>query len=285
MRHTLIKSICAYLMIGTSFMLLICACSATRTEFYREESKHLYNQGKAAYESGQYDSARDHFTRITEYDPAHSQAWVGLGNICYLENDMKTAQACYRKAVEIDPDLRQQISARITIATYREKRQRSLEKPFNLRKALDLLLAGNTTAFDRQASTSTSLAEITQATAAVSFAEIADLEKLIRKRMADSNAPPKTRLFCAYFLLFNSKTGREEAVVHIQEAASLVNETHQLEAFVVLGQYYYRIGENNKAIIYFKAALEAGASEESIAPELARIYRIPPEDVTGEDAL
>jgi tetratricopeptide (TPR) repeat protein len=278
MKHLPFRYACPYFILGVALLLLLFGCSAMRTEFYREESKHLYNQAKADYERGDYHSAREHFTRITEHDPACAHAWVGLGNICYLDNDMKTAETYYRKAVGLDPGLQEQIQAHTLNAAYKKKQLDFLKKPFNLQKALYLLSAGNTAEFDRLASASTSLAEVAQATFAVSFAEIADLEIVIRKRLADNNAPPETRLFCGYFLLFNTAGGREHALLHIQETAALVADPLRQEAFTVLGRHYCHSGDVNKAIIYFKAALEAGAPMESFAPELAKIYRIPLED-------
>ena len=59
-------------------LVIVCACTAVRTEFYRAETEHMYNQAKTAYDSGDYETARMNFTRVTECDPSFAQAWVGL---------------------------------------------------------------------------------------------------------------------------------------------------------------------------------------------------------------
>ena len=280
MKIEVIKNL-VLLLIVASLWVFVYACSAVRTEFYRGETEYLYSQAKIAYASGDYEGARECFAIITSFDPDCAQAWAGLGNISYLEGDMDTALACYRKAGNIDPDLKTAIQSLSTAALFRKQRQADRTKEFNFHKIYDLLSSGKQKEFDRRISAATNLSEKAQNTMIFSRAELDDITRNIRRRLAEDEVPPATILFCGYFLLYNTNDGKVEAVGHIQHAAAMVDGKRRQEAFMVIGKYYQSHGEANKALLYVRAALAAGVPMKAVVPQIARIFKVPKETAIG----
>jgi cytochrome c-type biogenesis protein CcmH/NrfG len=62
--------------------------------------------GVLAFDSGDYDTARDQWLRVTQVDPNEVQAWYNLG-FAYLSaspSDMAKAREAWDKVIEIDPN-------------------------------------------------------------------------------------------------------------------------------------------------------------------------------------
>lgn len=58
---------------------------------------------RSLYLTGQIESARDHFMQILRWDAVNLTALKHLGDILYREGKQATAQAYYRRVLEIDP--------------------------------------------------------------------------------------------------------------------------------------------------------------------------------------
>jgi hypothetical protein len=53
-------------------------------------------------ESGEFDKSAEAYQRVLEIEPTRSSAWMGLGNIAWLRDDLTEAQRFYRVALEHD---------------------------------------------------------------------------------------------------------------------------------------------------------------------------------------
>jgi tetratricopeptide (TPR) repeat protein len=53
-------------------------------------------------ESGEFDKSAEAYQRVLEIEPTRSSAWMGLGNIAWLRDDLTEAQRLYRVALEHD---------------------------------------------------------------------------------------------------------------------------------------------------------------------------------------
>ena len=82
--------------------------SRAREEFLIEIRKNpanldiLLDFGLFLLESGNFESAREKFNRILEFDPAFAPAHFYLGEVFRLQADTRRADRCYHKAIECD---------------------------------------------------------------------------------------------------------------------------------------------------------------------------------------
>ena len=95
-----------------------CGCASLRTEFYRGETRYIYNRGCQQYRQGDYDLAREDFKKVLALDPDYGPAHGALGNIALAEGLHEAALAYYRSAIQVDPELENDLRPFILIATF-----------------------------------------------------------------------------------------------------------------------------------------------------------------------
>ena len=68
-----------------------------------ERAAELAQQGRRAFEQGNYDKAIDLYNQATKNDPTNVEYQSNLGSLHYRQGDYEQAREHYQKAVQIDP--------------------------------------------------------------------------------------------------------------------------------------------------------------------------------------
>ena len=68
-----------------------------------DELKDIIDKGHAAYDTGRYEEALEHYARALELSPEDVDTWINLG-LCHrhLENFEKAIEA-YQRAIDFEP--------------------------------------------------------------------------------------------------------------------------------------------------------------------------------------
>jgi len=277
------ETIKAILTIASLFLLFF-SCSSMRTEVFRNETKHLYMQGNTAYQSGEYDQAADFYVQVIKLDPGYARAHVGLGNVALLNKDFAKAKKHYQRAVDLEPKLKHKVMALLSEASVRAGSGPLKKCGLDLQKVCKLIDAGKFKALDKLLSQDVPLELLAKDTGSILLADLAGCRDQIGKRVQEGDGSTAFMFFAGYALSVADGKAYIAARAFEQAAASGSKEEKK-KAFLALAELYERMDNKNRAVDTYLKAVAAGVSLEAVAKDLAELYGLPVEVITGEKEI
>ena len=262
----------------TSFILIMACCSwftgcaQVRTEFYRNETKHLYQAGCESYKQGEYENARTLFDAVIQLDPDYGAAYAALGNIAMIEEEYSKASEHYRLALLHDPELEQDLALLMAASQTYALRQPLAEAGVGLADIYSLLMEGNLQDIETLLLKDVSLELLAKDTVGITPGQLGELRLKAAEYATTDQGSVRFELFIAYVLFHSQK--HDQLTHNLLVELTKKESTTRQEAYVLLGRLYERIGKRNSAVKAFLAAVDAGKPLPEVAHFLARIYKV-----------
>lgn len=268
--------------INKLFFLLIVAflitsgCGQLKTEFYTGETKHLYTEGKIAYESKDYDKAEKCFKKIIKLDPEYAPAFVALGNIALINEEFKAAEHYYRKSITTNPDLKAKLIPLLLLSMEKQTFKKLQTSGVSLKNVFDTMSSGND--IDSILKKEIPLDLLARDTRSLSLKEHAKLIDMVVNQARKKTGFINTRLFYGYFLFYTENNEWLSADI-LKSIAPELSLVLQQDTYMKIAALHKRMGQGNKEITYYLKAVKAGKPMSEVAPLLAEIYGIPVEEI------
>jgi len=254
-------------------IICTCGCAGLKTEFFRGETRYLYNRGCQHYRQGDYSAARQAFERVLLLDPAYGPAFGALGTIAFVEGDHEAGIAHFRSAVQADSGLENSLRPLIQAATVQAARKPIIEAGVDLSRIYQLASANDQAGLEAVLAKEVTLELLARDTLSLTLTEL----EALGSKMAASADPEKGtvryRLFSAYLLFYLRKDPDLSAAL-IEKAVPQAEIEERKTAYVILGRLRERSGDFNLAVDAYLMALRSGVPDAEIAPHLARIYNL-----------
>ncbi|MBC2735945.1 MAG: tetratricopeptide repeat protein [Desulfobacteraceae bacterium] len=257
---------------------ILFSCRGLRTEIYREETRHRYNQACKLYKQGDYQTARSELENIIGLDPDYGQAHAALGNLALIGEDYAGALAYYQEAVAVDPELEADLRPLIMVAGAHEARAPLQKAGVGLDQIYQLIMG------DRRAEVEALLAKdiplqlLANDTMGITPGRLGAMQRKLAEAENPMIGSVRYRLFSGYFLFYGQNDDAlATAVIHSAVDGAAGRERQ--EALVVLGKLHARQGETNEAVDAYLAAVDAGLPMTEVAHHLARVYRVDIESI------
>lgn len=276
-----VKTLLYILLMVCLAAFFLCGCGTLRSEFYRGETDYLYNQGCSSYKAGEYEKAFEYYQRVVKLDPEYAQAYGGLGNLALIKKKYDDAQRCYKKAIELDYKLKKKLLPLMLSAMEQKVRQPLIECGLDLKKVLELLSADKEKELERLLTKNVPIDLLSKDTVSITLKERDKLNKLITDYAYSGKGSTRLRLFIGYFLFYSEERDWLAANV-LSNTVKDIPETDQQDAYMKLGKLYERMGQEDRAVIAYLKATNAGLPMAEVAPYLARIYGVPLEDIMSD---
>lgn len=257
---------------------ILFSCSGLRTEIYRAETRHRYNQACKLYKQGDYQTARSELETIIGFDPEYGQAHAALGNLALVGEDYAGALANYQEAVAVDPELEADLQPLIMVAGAHAARAPLQKAGVGLDRICQLIMT------DRRAEVEALLAKdiplqlLANDTLGITPGRRGEMQRKLAETANPMVGSTRYRLFSGYFL-FYGKNDDALATALIQSAVDEAAGRERQEALVVLGKLHERRGEANDAVDAYLTAVDAGLPLTEVAHHLARVYRVDIESI------
>ena len=257
---------------------MLFSCSGLRTEIYREETRHRYNQACRLYKQGDYQTAESELETIIGLDPDYGQAHAALGNLALVGEDYSGALAHYQKAVAVDPELEAELRPLIMVAGAHAERAPLQKAGVGLDQIYPLMMA------DRRAEVEALLAKdiplqlLANDTLGITPGRLGEMQRKLAETANPMIGSVRYRLFSGYFLFYGQNDDALATAV-IQSAVDEAAGRERQEALVVLGKLHERQGEANEAVDAYLSAVAAGLPMTDVAHHLARVYRVDIESI------
>jgi tetratricopeptide (TPR) repeat protein len=223
------------------FFLSLQACSGLRTEFYREETLHLYQGACKLYEEGDYEPAGTGFEAVLAMDPDYGPAHAGLGHLALIREDYPGALAHYRHALAADPDLEADLQPFITVALAHQERAPLEETGISLDQICSLIMADRRAEVEAILAKKIPLKQLASDTMGITPGRLGEMQQKIAATAGPLAGSMRYRLFAGY-VLFYGQTDDTLATPMIASAAYEATGRERQEALVVLGQLHERQG-------------------------------------------
>jgi Tfp pilus assembly protein PilF len=268
---------------------ILFSCSGLRTEIYREETRHRYNQACKIYKQGDYQTARSEFETIIGLDPDYGQAHAALGNLALIGEDYAGALAYYQEAVAVDPELEADLQPLIMVAGAHEERAPLQKAGVGLDQTYQLIMADRRVEVEALLAKDIPLQLLANDTIGITPGRLGEMQRKLAETANPMIGSVRYRLFSGY-LLFYGQNDDALATAVIQSAVDDAAGRERQEALVVLGKLYERQGKANAAVDAYLAAVDAGLPMTDVAHHLARVYRVdietimPPKAAPADDA-
>jgi tetratricopeptide (TPR) repeat protein len=264
---------CTLSLLVVIVILAIVACTGLRTEFYRGETRFLYEGGRQSYSQGDYDAAGHAFESVLGIDPDYGPAHAALGNLDMIGEDYQAALIHYRQALKADPELVPEIKVLMDVASVHVARAPLTDSGIDLGQVYDLIMA------DRQSDLVALLEEdipldlLAADTMSITPDQRDELQRKIVTMAQPGVGNPRFRLWAGY-LLFWVQTDDVLAAALLEDAGSQVQGHDRQQAMLVLGHLYERMGRFSLAVDRYLGAAAAGRPMAEVAHHLARVYRV-----------
>lgn len=246
-------------------------CASIRTEFFRGETRYLYNRGCQHYKQGDYDAAREAFENVLAMAPDYGRAHAALGNIALSQGDHKKALIYYGNAIEVEPELKNVLHPFIMVATVQTAMAPLLKAGSDLRQVYRLMMADKLVDLERVLAQEVPLDLLARDTLSITTSERSELCEKMAADADPAKGSVRYRLFGAYLLFYSQKKPVLAAAL-IEQAAPEAESEDRKKAYVVLGQIRERLGDFNLAVDAYLLAEKAGVPPADIAGLLSRIY-------------
>ena len=271
------------------FQVILSACSGLRTEIYRGETLHRYNQACKLYKQGDYQTARAELETIIGLDPDYGPAHAALGNLALIAEDYSNALTHYQTAVAADPVLEDELRPLITVARAHKGREPLLKAGVGLDRVYPLIMADRRAEVEALLNQDIPLQLLASDSMGITAGKLGEMQRKIAEMGEPLLGSVRYRMFLGY-LLFFGQNDDALATAMIQSAVDGATGRDRQEAWVILGQLHERREEANAAVDAYLAAVDAGLPMTDVAHHLARVYRVdietimPPKVAPHKDA-
>ena len=254
------------------------ACSSLRTELYREETLHGYQNACKLYKEGNYTDAESGFEEVTAMDPDYGPAHAALGHLALIREDYPGALRHYQDAIAAAPELEADLQPFIMVALAHQKRASLQQAGISLNQLYPLIMG------DRLAEVETILAKdiplklLAGDTVGLTPGRLGEMQQKIAATADPLSGSVRYRLFAGYLLFFGQRDD-DAAAALIHAAAAEAKGKARQEALIVLGKLHERKDEPNAAVEAYLAAVDAGLADTEVAHHLARVYGVDVESI------
>jgi tetratricopeptide (TPR) repeat protein len=262
---------------------ILFSCSGLRTEIYREETRHRYNQACKLYKQGDYQTARSELETIIGLDPYYGQAHAALGNLALIGEDYSDALIHYQAAVAVDPELEAELRRLIMVARAHKEREPLQKAGVGLDQVYPLIMADRTAEVEALLDQDIPLQLLANDSMGITPGKLGELQHKIAETADPLMGSVRYRLFVGY-LLFFGHIDDALATAMIQSVLDEVSGRDRQEAWVILGQLHERRGKANEGVDAYLAAVDAGLPMTEVAHHLARVYRVDIETILPSKA-
>jgi tetratricopeptide (TPR) repeat protein len=258
-------------------------CELLRSEFYRGETAHLLAKGDRSYKSGDYQDAEACYKRAVRLDPACPRGHAALGHIAYSRGEFEEASSCYTKAVKLDPEL-EGILAPLQLEALRMKEAQAMEKRgLGLDRVMELIARG------KEELETLILGDIPVAALANHAGSLSPKDQESIKRLAVESAraggrPPRCMLLYGHLLASDDRCAFLAAQL-LKDGARAVEGDDRQDAYITLGGLYIRMGRESEAAGAYEQALRAGSPEKEVLTLLSALYGVPADFLARPDPL
>ncbi len=255
------------------FTFFLSGCAHLRTEFYRDETKHLYETGCQFYKQGDYENSRTLFEETVSLDPDYGPAHAALGNLAMIREEYENAYNHYQQAISCDPELRKELLPFLMVSNMHKVREPLTKAGVDLAKIFPLFMADKKEELQLLFEEDLPIELLAKDSVSLTPGQLAELHQKASEVALYLPKSSSYRLFVSY-LLFNSE--RFDQITG-KLLGSIIRSTEgdQLQdAYVLLGRLHERMGDNNEAVDAYLAAVDAGKPLEDVAHYLARIYQV-----------
>lgn len=254
-------------------ILLLSSCVSVRTEFYRNETQYLYEEGVKLYKSGEYETARNNFEETIVLDPDYGPAHAALGNLAMIREDYRQAYIHYQEAIKHDPELKEEILPLLLTSDSYQQRAPLRKAGVSLASVYELLLASDFEGLNQLLKKDFPLELLAKDNLTLTPGELGELRyacfSLTNEMLSSYSSVSK--MLIAY-ILFYSDTDHEQTITFV---TALTQDTKiQSEAYVLLGRALERVGQKNRAVDAYLNAVKTGKSFEDVSHYLARLYEV-----------
>jgi tetratricopeptide (TPR) repeat protein len=257
---------------------ILFSCSGLRTEIYREETRHRYNQACKLYKQGDYQTARSELETIIGLDPYYGQAHAALGNLALIGEDYPSALIHYQAAVAVDPELEAELRRLFMVARAHKEREPLQKAGVGLDQMYSLIMADRTAEVEALLDQDIPLQLLANDSMGITPGKLGELQHKIAETADPLMGSVRYRLFLGY-LLFFGHIDDALATAMIQSVLDEVSGRDRQEAWVILGQLHERRGKANEGVDAYLAAVDAGLPMTEVAHHLARVYRVDIESI------
>ncbi len=249
------------------------ACAPLRSEFYRNETKALYEDAVRHYKEGDYDRARRSFEKVIQLDPDYGPAHAALGNLAMIEEDYDRAVASYQEALRQDPELEVELQPLLLTAESYQRQAPLIEAGIHLGQVYALVMEEDLATLNRRITPELPLELLASDPLNITPGQLGELRLKITELAAGAELSDATRLLFAYILFPDG--GLDKTTTALIAAITKGSEPQvRQQGFILLGRLKERAGYNNDAVDAFLAAVEAGSPIPEVAHHLARLYGV-----------
>lgn len=253
-------------------ILLLSGCTALRTEFYREETKYLYEIGCQSYKQGDYDRARLSFNQVIDVDPVYGPAYAALGNLAMIEENYDQAFALYTQAISCAPELEKDILPLLLSSEAHRQREPLVKAGVRLADLYRLFMAGEIEKAETILHLNLPLELIASDAGSLTPGQFQELRHLSEELARNHSLPPRVSLLAAY-IIFYAETDDNLVIELLSSPQPDSHQQLRQEAYILLGRTLERVGRKNSAVDAYLAAVAQGKPLTEVAHYLARLYR------------
>lgn len=252
----------------------VSGCAPVRTEFYRGETKFLYQRATDAYKNGDFATAKEDYTRITKLDPNYGSAYAALGNIALVEKRYDEALSLYNTAIEYNTDLKDKLLSHIFTSRMYQANKPLADCGVVLNDFYIPLLEEDTASIESLLQKELPLDILAKDSLSVAPGKLGEMRQKAVELSQTSEGSIMYKMFLAH-LLFYAEEYDQQLIPLLQKIIEKASDPDNLKkAAILLGKTYERSGKLNDAVDAFLAASDLGVSMEEIAPFLARLYNV-----------
>ncbi len=255
------------------FLLFVSGCGAIQTEFYREETLHLYNLGVEQYKNGEYQDAQQTFEQVVNMDPDYGPAYATMGNLAMIREDYGQAVKQYQQALQYDPELEVELLPLLLVSNQYRVRMPLKLAGVSLKEVHNLMLNDRQQDLEKLLQQNFPLELLANDTVSLTPGQLGELRRKAVQIASNQKGTARYKLFLGC-LIFFSELDDLLAEKVLTTALMFAETKDQSEGYVILGRLYEKTGQLNKAVDSFLAAIAAGNSLEKVAHYLARIYKV-----------
>ncbi len=254
-------------------MILLCTasgCGPLRTEFYRAETKHLYEVACDFYKEGDYQRAAAHLDRVIVLDPNYGAAYATQAHLKLLEEDYQAASQLYQEAITRDPELKPVVKGYLALIEIQLARQPLEEAGIDLAFLHQMLMDEHFDALATRLNPETPYDLLARDTLTLNThqrKELIEQAAVLHNRITDN----QIRLLFAH-LFFHNRSHESETTILLAQLAESAEPGILQHALMLQGRVHERHGNPAAAIDSYLAAMDSGLPVEQISPALARMY-------------
>lgn len=269
------KNYLLYIITALFLLNLVGGCTQVRTEFYRNETSHLYEEGVQLYKQGEYENSRNNFEDIILLDPDYGPAHAALGNLAMIREDYRVAFIHYNEAITNDPELQEDLLPLLLNSDSYQQRAPLLKAGISLAQIYELVLAEEIVELNDLLVQELPLELLAKDTLSLTPGQFGELRQKAAEIALFDDFSLNSQLLFGYILFYSDDYNNLVGTLleKINKDPGVTKLILQ-ESLILLGRLQERSGKKNSAVDSFLAAVDAGKTMEDVAHYLARIYGV-----------